>query len=83
MISAAFLLALVGSGSSQTCWEAYQPTDPNNYPVMLNRCTGESWMLVRHSMEDGKGKVTSEIYTWDKIGFGPAANSFPVRPDNK
>lgn len=62
------------------CWEVYMPHIQSDYPILLNKCTSDSWLLARHpAIEQAGGAPTADIYTWDKINVGQAANRFPIK----
>ena len=39
-------------------------------PIILDKCTGKTWMLVYVTLVDDKGKETGKFtYRWFNIGF--------------
>ncbi len=51
--------------SMDTCFSVETPRIemPPNAPLLVNRCTGSTWMLVRTNLNDAAGKPTG-VYTW-------------------
>jgi hypothetical protein len=59
------------------CYEVIAAHIDQERPILLNRCTGQTWLLVRHSVLDAAGKESTYIFTWDQISVTQNGNSFP------
>lgn len=58
-------------------------TDPA-FSILLNRCTGDTWMLVRTGIKQGKG-AEEFTYRWYPvaIGSGEATLARPALPTSQ
>ena len=66
------------SQPSVGCFEVYEPSQAAqiSQPILLNRCTGTSWVLVREPLADQKGNPTrSFTYEWHGLSV---SNDTPV-----
>jgi len=55
--------------------------DPSN-PILINKCTGDTWMLVKSEIVDVNGHSTDSFtYRWFKLGESSdtASLSYPKR----
>jgi hypothetical protein len=78
--SSAYAASVTPSGA---CWEVYQPHNATVYPILLNRCTSDSWVLIKHPVQGHlAGRATSYTYTWDKINMGQASHQFVILHNN-
>jgi hypothetical protein len=69
--------AMAQQQTTKECWEAYVSANPNDYPLLLNKCTGESYMLSPHPVGSTPDTITGKVYTWDKIPLSGTENRFP------
>lgn len=85
VLSAAIFFTALSPATAQQqnpkeCWEAYESVNSNDYPLLLNKCTGDSYMLSPHPIEGAPNTVTGKIYTWDKIPLNKSENWFSNEP---
>jgi hypothetical protein len=59
-------------------------TDPA-FSILLNRCTGDTWMLVRTTISKGKGTAGEFAYRWYpvSVGSGEATLANPAFPSSQ
>jgi hypothetical protein len=58
---------------SGACFEvvANGPDALPNGPILVNRCTGATWLLVRTPLADQKGAATGSFtYVWEPLSVG-------------
>jgi hypothetical protein len=56
--------------TAQLCYEVIQPNISPFAPILLDRCTGFTWVLIRHPLTDARGRATSQfIYRWAPLGL--------------
>jgi hypothetical protein len=93
-LAVGFIFGLPYSGLAQTeapaapsaapCYDIKMTAPESPYtPILLNRCTGQTWQLVRVVVNDAKGKQTDQfVYRWYMIeaAAGEAALVAPRAP---
>ena len=61
---------LLGPGATSPCFDVVPMTDnavPYG-PIMINRCTGVTWLLVRENVFDTKGNPTGKFaFRWHPL----------------
>ena len=78
-------MPLVKPDATQPCYELVpMPTKEQPYgPLLLNRCTGATWLLVRSGLPDVAGKATNSfVFRWAPLGAssGESVLSFGPGP---
>lgn len=72
----------LGKTQERACFEIISPTEDTapNSPIMLDKCTGETWVILRVTEPLEKGEtVPGFSYTWYKIERYGVINSVAGR----
>ena len=67
IFTCAATMAAAQSGLDAQCWEVISPTIDGapNSPILLNRCTGQTWIIVRRLLDgEPNGSFT---YQWEGL----------------
>jgi hypothetical protein len=71
---------LLGPGTAALCFDVVPTTGDAPFgPILINRCTGATWLLVREDAPDMKGTPTGKFtFRWHPLGS--AANEVILGP---
>lgn len=64
----------------QQCYEVIEMQEVRLSPMLLNKCTGETWITATTQLYDEKGKESGITYRWWRLDKYLGENSF-VQPD--
>jgi hypothetical protein len=42
---------------------------PPGSPILINRCSGATWTLVRQTINNGQGKPAGFVYRWNPLSI--------------
>ena len=73
------------NATTQECFHILPPSGPPFFPMLLNGCTGATWILVRNYVPDDKGNPAgSFIWRWSPMlvdqGEATLSNVIPTAP---
>jgi hypothetical protein len=60
----------------QHCYEIVDVKHAILSPMLINKCTGETWTAIQMTYDDEKGNPDYSVYTWYKVQTSESVNAF-------